>query len=93
MPRNSYKYLTFPDEKAVELSVKLDEKAGTVTISAARPVKGLILSFSADVWLSDNALDLIPGDERVLTVAGLQKDTKLSWRCESRRRALRRAHR
>lgn len=60
----------------------MDQAAGTITIDAARPVKGLILSFSTDVWLSDNALDLIPSDERVLTVKGLQKDSKLSWRCK-----------
>ena len=74
--------MTFPDEKAVALSIKVDDKTNTITISAARPVKGLILAFSTDVWLSDNALDLIPGDERVLTVKGLQKESKLSWRCK-----------
>lgn len=64
------------------LSVEIDEKKGIITVNAARPVKGFVLSFSTDVALSDNALDLIPGDERVISVEGLQKETKVSWRCE-----------
>jgi beta-mannosidase len=79
---HSYKFLKLPDEAAVALSVKVDAVAGTITINAARPVKGFVLSFDVDVTLSDNALDLIPGDERVITVKGLTHDTKVSWRCK-----------
>lgn len=61
------------------LSVKVQDSS--IVISAARPVKGLIFSFSGDVTLSDNSLDLIPGDERTISVSGLEKDTKVTWRC------------
>ena len=74
--RRSYKFLQFPSEKDVALSVEL--KDDSMTISAARPVKGLILSFSNDVTLSDNSLDLVPGDERTISVSGLKKDTQIT---------------
>jgi hypothetical protein len=77
--RRSYKFLQFPSEKDVALSVEV--KDDSITISAARPVKGLILSFSNDVNLSDNSLDLVPGDERTISVSGLKKDTHITWRC------------
>ncbi|GAA5888127.1 hypothetical protein JCM6882_000290 [Rhodosporidiobolus microsporus] len=75
-----FKFLTFPSPSSVALRVTLDRSAGTVTAVAARPVKGLILSFSTDVKLSDNGLDLIPGEEQVVEVEGLKKGTEVSWR-------------
>lgn len=78
-----YKFLQFPDEKAVGLKVDVDVGKGQISVSAKRPIKGFVLSFSDDVILSDNALDLIPGDDRVVTVQGLKDSTKVHWRCES----------
>ncbi|GAA6027033.1 hypothetical protein JCM8097_006055 [Rhodosporidiobolus ruineniae] len=75
-----FKYLTFPLPSAVNLRVSLDRSAGTITAIAGRPVKGLVLSVSTDVKLSDHALDLVPGEEQVVKVGELEKETKLSWR-------------
>ncbi|SCV66949.1 BQ2448_5595 [Microbotryum intermedium] len=75
-----YKFLVLPDEKAVNLDVKVDVAKGEIRVKAERPVKGWTLWFSDDVKLSDNALDLIPGDERIVKVAGLKETTKVSWR-------------
>ncbi|KAL8277704.1 hypothetical protein RQP46_009826 [Phenoliferia psychrophenolica] len=73
-----YKFLQFPTEKVLKLEV---ERVGAeqLKISAACPVKGLILHFSDDVKLSDNCLDLIPGDERIIEVGGLKKETVVTW--------------
>ncbi|KAI5480231.1 glycoside hydrolase family 2 protein [Pseudohyphozyma bogoriensis] len=75
-----YKFLTFPSRSDVALKVNVDLAAQSITISAARPVKGLILSFNEDVTLSDNCLDLIPGDVRVVKTEGLTEGTKVQWR-------------
>lgn len=75
-----YKFLTFPEEELVALVVWVGE--GEIRVRAETPVKGLIFTFSDDVWLEDNCLDLIPGEERVFKVKGLKEETKVQWRCE-----------
>ncbi|GAA5833197.1 hypothetical protein JCM11251_005171 [Rhodosporidiobolus azoricus] len=75
-----FKFLAFASHDCVDLRVCLDRSAGTVTVSASRPVKGLVLNFSTDVKLSDNALDLVPGDKQVVKVEGLNEETSLKWR-------------
>ncbi|GAA5879984.1 hypothetical protein JCM8547_004832 [Rhodosporidiobolus lusitaniae] len=75
-----FKFLTFPSPPNVNLRISLDREAGKLTAIAQRPVKGLIFSFSDDVKLSDNALDLVPNEEQVVEVDGLKEETKLSWR-------------
>ncbi|GAA5950527.1 hypothetical protein JCM21900_001217 [Sporobolomyces salmonicolor] len=77
-----FKFLSFPSEEAVDLNVKVDFAHETITVAAARPVKGLVFTFSKDVKLADNALDLNPGDVQVVSVKGLSKQTDVSWRCE-----------
>ncbi|KAJ7124468.1 glycoside hydrolase superfamily [Mycena epipterygia] len=57
------------------LALAVDAATGAVTVRAARPVKGLVLSAvgdGADVRWSDNALDIMPGDPQtvVATVLG-----------------------
>ncbi|BGP37999.1 hypothetical protein JCM10449v2_001926 [Rhodotorula kratochvilovae] len=80
-----YKYLTFASLKNVNLRVKLrrpqpSSSSGEIRISADRPIKGLVLHLSTDAKLSDNFLDLVPGDEQVVRVEGLEEKTKLEWR-------------
>ncbi|GAA5851349.1 hypothetical protein JCM9279_001113 [Rhodotorula babjevae] len=80
-----YKYLSFPSPSHTNLRVSLhhsprSSSTGTVRVLADRPVKGLVLHLSTDVKLSDNFLDLVPGDEQVVQVDGLEKETKLEWR-------------
>ncbi|CEQ39941.1 SPOSA6832_01502 [Sporobolomyces salmonicolor] len=77
-----FKFLSFPSEEAVDLNVKVDFAHETLTVAAARPVKGLVFTFSKDVKLADNALDLNPGDVQAVSVKRLTKQTDVSWRCE-----------
>ncbi|BEI83975.1 hypothetical protein CcaverHIS002_0405790 [Cutaneotrichosporon cavernicola] len=62
-----WKYLTFPDP-GLKMVVKGDE----VSVSAEKPVKGLVLDVEGDEceW-SDQALDLMPGDTQVVVAKGL----------------------
>ncbi|KAJ7688246.1 glycoside hydrolase superfamily [Mycena rosella] len=56
------------------LALAVDTATGAVTVRAARPVKGLVLSAVGDgddVRWSDNALDVMPGDPQVVVAAGL----------------------
>ncbi|GAA5992030.1 hypothetical protein JCM11641_003145 [Rhodosporidiobolus odoratus] len=75
-----FKYLTFPSASSVDLRICLDCKTGTLTASSQRPVKGLVFTFSTDVKVIDNALDLIPGEEQIVQIKGSKKETKVTWR-------------
>jgi beta-mannosidase len=46
-------------------------------------VKCLVFTFDEDVKMSDNAIDLIPGEERTVVVEGLRKGMEVGWRCTS----------
>lgn len=68
----------------VALRVDVDRIAGLITIGAQRSVKGLIFSFSTNVVLSDNCLDLVPNEGRIIAVKGMQRETAVTWRCTSK---------
>ncbi|KAJ7069084.1 glycoside hydrolase [Mycena belliarum] len=56
------------------LALAVDADTGAVSVSATRPVKGLVLSAvgdGADVRWSDNALDVMPGDPQTVVAGGL----------------------
>ncbi|KAJ7165676.1 glycoside hydrolase [Mycena crocata] len=56
------------------LKVGVDAETGNVTVSAERPVKGLVLGAlgdGEDVRWSDNALDIMPGDPQTVVAKGL----------------------
>ncbi|TNY18858.1 beta-mannosidase [Rhodotorula diobovata] len=80
-----FKYLSFPSPSDVNLRITLhrsrsSSSTGEIRVAADRPVKGLVLRTSTDTKLSDNFLDLVPRDEQVVRVDGLEKETKLEWR-------------
>ena len=69
------KYLPFP-QRGVQVEVQGEE----IRVRAQRPVKCLVLEERDGCQLSDNALDLAPGDEQVVTVKGLKaRDEPLGW--------------
>ncbi|GAA5894290.1 hypothetical protein JCM8208_002397 [Rhodotorula glutinis] len=80
-----FKYLAFPSPSCTNLRVSLrrsrpSSSTGKIHVTADRPVKGLVLHLGADAKLSDNFLDVVPGDEQVVRVDGLKEETKLVWR-------------
>ncbi|KAL1801221.1 hypothetical protein ACET3X_001563 [Alternaria dauci] len=70
------KYLSFTDP-GVQLHYSEDNK--TVSVSAAKPVKGFSFAEEPRSHLSDNGFDLVPGETRVVKVEGLPA-TALKWR-------------
>lgn len=69
------KYLPFPDR-----GVKVEVKDDAMTVSVQRPVKCLVFEERQGCHLTDSALDLVPGDDQVVNVRGLQKgDKPLDW--------------
>jgi beta-mannosidase len=62
-----FKYLKHPDPM-IELT-RLD--GDTLRLRAARPAKGVWLHTAQPAQWSDNMLDLIPGDEQIITSRGL----------------------
>jgi beta-mannosidase len=69
------KYLPFPQR-----NVTIKAKGKEMRVSVERPVKCLVFEERAGYQLSDNALDLAPGDEQLVTVKGWEEgDEPLSW--------------
>lgn len=66
-----YRYLDLPNPG---LKATVDRDSGKVIVSVERPAKCVVFGVKGegeDVKWSDNALDLMPGDEQVLTATGL----------------------
>lgn len=69
------KYLDFSDRK-----VEVMAKGNTITIKAGKPTKGLVFEEREGVLVNDSAIDVVPGDEQVVTVKGLAaNDRALGW--------------
>ncbi|KAK3661383.1 hypothetical protein LTR22_007590 [Elasticomyces elasticus] len=69
------KYLDFSDR-----DVEVSAHAGKMVVKAARPTKGLVFEEREGVLVNDSALDIVPGDEQVVTVQGLgESDQALRW--------------
>lgn len=69
------KYLSFEDRG---LSVR--EEDDKLVVACRKPVKGLVFEEREGVLLSDSALDVVPGDEQIVTVRNLKRgDTRLGW--------------
>ena len=71
------KYLSFKDR-----GVQVDfDGHKTIRVRAKRPVKGLVFEEREGVLISDSAIDVAPGDEQIITVRNLDKDSRpLKWR-------------
>lgn len=70
------KYLDFA-ERGVEVSLKGSE----ITVKTQKPAKGLVFEEREGVLVNDSAIDLVPGDEQIIQVKGLDEgDEPLKWR-------------
>ncbi|TCD70426.1 hypothetical protein EIP91_003507 [Steccherinum ochraceum] len=68
-----FKFITFPDTKALGLSVEVGTDGESVTLSTAKPIKGIVLDVEGeDVRWDDQAVDLVPGDPQVIKTVGLK---------------------
>ncbi|KAF7977660.1 hypothetical protein HWV62_3094 [Athelia sp. TMB] len=71
-----FKYIKFPDVKDVALKVEVASDGKTITLSARKPVKGLILDVDGeDAKWDDQAIDLVPGDPQTVQAIGLNGRT------------------
>ncbi|KAL3474146.1 glycoside hydrolase superfamily [Aspergillus californicus] len=61
--------------------VRADYFAGesAIKITAAKPTKGLVFEEEPGLWFSDNGIDLVPGDERVIAVRGIEDGELPRW--------------
>lgn len=60
-----FKYLSFEDR-----GVDIVATGGQYTVTVKRPTKGLVLNESDGQVLSDNCIDLVPGDAQVIEAKG-----------------------
>ncbi|KAH9927208.1 glycoside hydrolase family 2 protein [Epithele typhae] len=72
-----FKYIHFPSPAAVGLTIAPAADGRSVTLSCAKPVKGIVLDAPglAAPRFSDQALDLVPGDPQTVAVEGLDGRT------------------
>ncbi|KAL2817716.1 glycoside hydrolase superfamily [Aspergillus cavernicola] len=63
------KYLGLKD-RGVEVEYLADEKA--IRVTAAKPTKGVVFEERPGLWFVDNGVDVVPGDERVIHVRGVE---------------------
>ncbi|CAK3978247.1 glycoside hydrolase family 2 [Lecanosticta acicola] len=69
------KYLDFSDRQ-----VEVLPAGNSIIVRAAKPTKGLVFEEREGVLVNDSALDVVPGDEQVITVRGLRpQDRSLKW--------------
>jgi beta-mannosidase len=81
------KYLDFSDRgievREIEQSLSADNGKGQrkVAISTRKPVKCLVFEERDGVIVSDNAIDIVPGDDQTVEIHGLKRgDSLLSWK-------------
>lgn len=69
------KYLPF-----LKRDVRVDVRGKKMHITVARPVKCLVFEEREGCHLSDSAIDLVPGDEQVVSLRGVKDgDEPLDW--------------
>jgi beta-mannosidase len=69
------KYLPFSKR-----NVTVDVRGDKMHVTVARPVKCLVFEEREGCHLSDSAIDVVPGDEQIITVRGVKKgDSPLDW--------------
>jgi beta-mannosidase len=62
------KYLDLTDRG---VNMQFDALDSSITVSAARPVKGLVFTEKRGMTISDNGFDIIPGEDRLIHVEGV----------------------
>ncbi|QRV76379.1 beta-mannosidase [Ceratobasidium sp. AG-Ba] len=76
-PPEPFKFIHFPTPEQVGLKISTSKGESSeetlVTLSTSIPIKGIILDVDGDEakW-SDQAIDLVPGDDQVVVVKGLK---------------------
>jgi beta-mannosidase len=75
-----FKFIHFPTPERVGLKISTskgeDPSETLVSLSTSIPIKGIILDTEGeDAKWSDQAIDLVPGDDQVVVVNGLKGRT------------------
>lgn len=84
-----FKYLDLsrPGLEIQQYGDRTDEKT-LLKISSRKPIKCLAFEEEENVQFSDNGIDIVPGDEQIVTVAGLSASQELRYRYLGQPRSL-----
>jgi len=76
-----FKFINFPSVETVGLQAINGLDGESVLLTTKKPVKGIVLDVEGDdVKWSDQAIDLVPGDEQVVKALGLKgREVKLRY--------------
>lgn len=65
-----------------ERGISLSLQGYKLQVAAKKPVKGFVIEEQDGVSLSDNAIDIMPGDDQILTMSGFEGNVQqLRWSC------------
>jgi len=79
-----FKYIVFPPVDKLGLSATIATDGESLTLSTKKPIKGIVIDVAdrsgAEVKWSDQAIDLVPGDDQVVKAVGLAgREVKLRY--------------
>jgi beta-mannosidase len=63
--------------RGVNVEYLADKSA--IRVTAAKPTKGIVFEEKPGLWFEDNGFDVVPGDERVIAVRGLEGGEVPQW--------------
>ncbi|KAI5124966.1 hypothetical protein M0805_007392 [Coniferiporia weirii] len=67
-----FKYIHFPSVEEAGLKIAVGDDGQTLELSCKKPIKGIVLDVDGDdVKWSDQAIDLVPGDNQTVKALGL----------------------
>lgn len=67
-----FKYIHFPPTEEVGLKMTVGADGESVVLSSKKPIKGIVLDVDGEaVKWSDQAIDLVPGDNQIVNAIGL----------------------
>ena len=72
-----FKYLSFEEGRG--LQVRQMGSQTRIKVTAKKPTKGLIFFERQGLRFSDNCLDIVPGEEYMVDIEGLQEHEELEW--------------
>ncbi|KAL3459076.1 glycoside hydrolase superfamily [Aspergillus heterothallicus] len=66
--------LKYLDLKDRGVSVEYLPEKSAVRVTAAKPTKGIVFEERPGLWFEDNGIDIVPGDERIIAVRGIDSE-------------------
>jgi beta-mannosidase len=71
--------LKYLDLKDRGVTVEYLAEKSVISVTAAKPTKGIVFEERPGLWFEDNGFDVVPGDKRVIAVKGVEGGEVPRW--------------